>query len=155
MDDEAEAPRGDSNIDDLFDLTEDDEDATSSVDDVLFSDSDDESNRYSLNGPATVANDVTGAIDVCHQVSVQQRKILKPFNAPGYPQYPLSPWSLTVSNVSSDIAHPSLDAVSQSRWDLHGSWKESPLVTSARGFPDFPTSPDACKVLTLLSSHSL
>ena len=87
MDDEAEAPRGDSNIDDLFDSTEDDENATSSVDDDLLSDSDDE------------------------KVSLQQRKILKQFNAPGYRQYPLSSWSLTVSKVSSDIALPSLDAV--------------------------------------------
>ena len=36
IDDEAGAPREGSDIDDIFDSTEDDEDATSSVDDDLF-----------------------------------------------------------------------------------------------------------------------
>ena len=41
----------------------------------------------------------------------QQNNGIKSFNVPGFPQYPGSSWSLTVSKVSGDIALPTLDTV--------------------------------------------
>ena len=94
---------------------------------------------------------------MCHQVSVQQRKILKRFNAPGYPQYPLLSWSLTVSKVSSDIALLRLDAVFNfimsfcNRGGISTEVGKRAHRLHLQGVFQtlFPTSPDACKVLTL------
>ena len=104
VDDEAEG------LASLFAST--DEESTSFTNDELL-DSDASSepdDLYSCNGPAAVANEEAGAVDVA-QISTKQGKILKSFNVPGFPQYPGSSWSLTVSKISRDIALPTLDTV--------------------------------------------
>ena len=97
IDDEA---RGDSNIADLFESTDDEEDVVSVIDNDLV-DSDDD----------TAGCCEEAIVDVFSQVSAQQRKFLKLFYLPGFAQYPGSSWSLTVSKIGADIALPTLDAV--------------------------------------------
>ena len=80
VDDEAEGPASPSDIEDLFASTDEDEESASFTNDELL-DSDASSepvlhlNRslYSCNGPAAVANEEAGAIDVS-QISTKQRK---------------------------------------------------------------------------------
>ena len=45
------------------------------------------------------------------QVTPKQQQNWKSFNVPGYAQYPLSAWLLTVTKIGADIALATLDAV--------------------------------------------
>ena len=107
IDDEAGAPDTRSDIEDLFSSTDEDEEVSSCIEDELV-DSEDES--CSPNGTTVVTTEATVLEDVS-QVTPKQRKILKSFNVPGYAQYPLSAWSLTVTKIGADIALATLDAV--------------------------------------------
>ena len=112
-DDEAEeGPASRSDVENLFALTDEDEESISFTYDELFeSEASEPDDLYSCNGYAAVANEETGAVDVS-QVSTEQWKKLKSFNDPGFPQYPGSSWSLTVSKYRRIyIALPPFDNV--------------------------------------------
>ena len=102
IDDEA---RGDSDIGDHFESTDDEEDVVSFMDDDLVDSDDDTAGNYSPNCCEEAI------VDVFSQVTAQQRENLKHFNIPGFAQYPGLSWSLTVSKIGADIALPTLDAV--------------------------------------------
>ena len=78
VDDEAEGPASPSDKEDLFASTDEDEESASFTnDELLNSDASSEpDDLYSCNGPAAVANEEAGAVDVS-QISTKQRKILK------------------------------------------------------------------------------
>ena len=62
------------------------------------------------NGTTVVATEANRS-GSCVSGDSKTTKIFEIFNVPGYAQYPLSAWSLTVTKIGNDIALATLDAV--------------------------------------------
>ena len=96
VDDEAEeSPASPCDVEDLFASTDEVEESVSFTNDELFK------------SEAPELDKCSGCVSGFNKAA----EILKCFNVPGFPEYPGSSWSLTVSKISAEIALPTLDAV--------------------------------------------
>ena len=166
IDDEAgctsTGPDEDDEFDELFCSSSEDERSSFIADDDFLEDSEEEDFDAGgvdddADGDAAVTASDSAAVVEVSAVTAKQRKILKQFKAPGFPQYPLSSWSLTVSKIRDDVSLASLDAVFDFIFTFCNKGGLSTEVGSRahrlhlQGVFQtlFPTAPDAAKVLTL------
>jgi hypothetical protein len=100
IDDEAgcSSTSPDDEFDELFASSSEDERSSFIVDDDDLDDSEEDDSDAAVDhddvdeGAPVTADSGVAAVEVC-AVTAKQRKILKQFKAPGFPQYPLSSWS--------------------------------------------------------------
>jgi hypothetical protein len=164
IDDEAGCSSNspDDEFDELFASSSEDERSSFIVDDDTMDDSQEEESDAGGedvdddDGAPATASEGVATVEVS-AITARQRKILKLFKAPGFPQYPLSSWSLTVSKIRDDVSLASLDAVFDFIFNFCNKGGLSTEVGSRahrlhlQGVFQtlFPTAPDAAKVLTL------